>query len=58
MTPVAPRIVYFICDEDQRANLFAWQGQYFVRFEGDTVDLRIVNDVSYVTRIQPVSHFC
>ena len=35
---------------------FAWQAQYLVRLEGDVAP-RIVNDISYVTRIKHGSHF-
>ena len=37
---------------------FAWQAQYLVSLEGDKfVAPRIVNDVSYVTRIKHACHF-
>ena len=36
---------------------FAWQVQYLVRLERIPVAPRIVNDVSYVTRINDASHF-
>ena len=36
---------------------FAWQAQYLVRLEGESCCERIVNDVSYVTRINDANHF-
>ena len=36
---------------------FAWQAQYLVRLEVDACCSRIVNDVSYVMRINHEIHF-
>ena len=43
-----------ICSEILQCN-FLWQAQYLRRLEVDSVALRIVNEVSYVMRIQHVS---
>ena len=35
----------------------SWQAQYLVKLEGDSCCFRIVNDASYVKRINHESHF-
>ena len=41
----------------KHASQFAWQAQYLVTLEGESCDLRNVNDVSYVSRINHASQF-